>query len=347
MKINQILRTAPKMQNLVVVNSDVSAQDVLVVLRHAAQKLCHVSYPYISSRSSGETILANDLANLTFEEFAYLVSKRRDSVEYMLERGYGLADFQLMEWLKPKKTTPKRDIIAHILNHPELLFEHFKEETTKVIVESVEALRSYDRIERDGYQLYFPAQTESNVLPGTALLEQWRLIHSYAHDLRINLLEDDAAILSRIEAFVQGQPASGEFRLEVHGTALLAREHDEEGIHYQTDIASLEKEFGIRKQSKKATFAENLRHRQNAGTVRRFLGSKIFITYHAPRMGELLTKETFEALALHLRVLYVEERQGILCEVTDKESEEIVHALWQEHGIHFYPVLVEKGGEPM
>lgn len=51
MRVSQILRIPQKTQNLVAVSSKVSVQDLLLVVRHAAQKLCHLGYVYINSRT--------------------------------------------------------------------------------------------------------------------------------------------------------------------------------------------------------------------------------------------------------------------------------------------------------
>lgn len=344
MKVSQILKATPKTQNLIAIGSEVTAQDFLTVVRHAAQKLCHLGYLYINSRGNPETILAKDPSNLSFDEFNCLVSERQRAVAAMLDRKYTLADFQLMEWLKPKKTTPKREILKYILGHPEILYEHFREETIKVIVESMDVLKNYDRIGRDGYALYYRPDKESDTVPGTQLLEYWRLVNSYGLDLHINLLEEDAAILHKIETFTKEKRGSGEFRVEVCGKQLLPKQDEQGEIFYRTDIYDLEKEFGIRKQSKKATFAEGLRCRKDTRIIQKLLGSKVFISQSPPRIGETLTQEIFEAVVLHLDVLFV-DKQGILCEVARKETEQIVHALWGEHTIRFYPVLVAKGGE--
>ena len=127
MRVSQILKATLKTENLIILISEVSWQDLLVVVRQAARELCHLGYVYINSRAKSETILAKDPNNFSFGKFKYLVSERRQAVAATLDSKYTLADFQLMEWLKPKKSTPKRNILNHILSHPEILFEHFKE----------------------------------------------------------------------------------------------------------------------------------------------------------------------------------------------------------------------------
>lgn len=74
------------MKNIVVLTSEISTQDLLLLLRNATKKLCHLEYLFVNSRGNGETVLAKEPNEINFEEFTYLLTRRRNAVEVMVDR---------------------------------------------------------------------------------------------------------------------------------------------------------------------------------------------------------------------------------------------------------------------
>jgi hypothetical protein len=185
-----------------------------------------------------------------------------------------------------------------------------------------------------------------DILPGTKQIEFWKLevYANYRYDskprLKLDIKDDDSVLLKKIERFVKGS-SDVTYSLHVDNIQLISQELRRDSLRYKVDMYHLQQDFGVRKVSKKDTFIEGLKQKENIDTVREMMGKQLMISIkYQPALGQPLDKETFEGIALHLRLIYMNCKQ-LICTVIKEESDEVIHAIWNDERIEIYPVVLE------
>jgi len=350
MRVNYIFKLKLLSDQLIEVEAEIEPAELVVLMRHLANKLCEPGNLYLG-HGYERSFTVKDEEKITRDDFITILSRTdHKSIANVIDDRHTMADLQLIEELHINSTTRKSEVIARLCQDEDILFEHFRNVLLQAFTFPFSRVSDASQLEVNGFQLVFRESQVYGLLPGTSQIEFWKLIsngyHSYGSErvLHLDIKDVDSQLINKMEHFVHGK-SDRSYDLNPDPTELISNAPRKDSLRYRIDMYHLQQDFGLRRGSKKATFIEGLKRRKNLAVVKQMMGKQLMISIgRQPSLGQPLNKETFEQIALHLRLMHINGSQ-LICKVIDKESEETLHAIWHEERIEIYPTIIELGGE--
>jgi len=346
MRVEYVYKLKPLSEQLIEVSDDIEPQELIILMRDLAKKLCIPASLYLDYRHQNYFIV-KDWEKLTKDDFRKILSRAHPKDIFNVIDAHNTMDkLRLIEELGINSTSRKSDILNRICQDKELMFEYFKDILVDYFTISTSKLKDTTQIEINGYSLVFSENEVYDILPGTKQIEFWKL-DIYAHyrydserRLKLDIKDDDSLLIKKIESFVDGR-SDTTYGLHADNMQLISQDLRRDSLLYKVDMYHLQKDFGVRKVSKKDTFIEGLKQKENLAAVREMMGKQVMISIkYQPALGQPLDREVFEGIALHLRLIHMNCKQ-LICKVIQEESDEVIHAIWNDERIEIYPVILE------
>lgn len=358
MKIEGI-KTAKKIsEHLYRIGKDIEPEDLLRIIRMLSGKGKELAGDYYHDRGK---LYFTEVAGITRSEFHQILTITREShpsLEDIIDGNFtreALID-QLSSRLKVKRSTTKRDLLYKALNE-EILYELFRElivkrkcQEWKSYIDGKILIRSQD----NELQIIFSEKNPYRKSLSDKFFTQFWVLrkkgksHTEPIDYKtrcsrdtlfLNLKDTDEVLLGAIKRIVQSQGETednSKFSLEVWqkevSPADIGITEDEE-ITYENDIDKLSEYFVRRRGSKFETFSSGLKEMADKKLIKELLGKEFLVSEYNESIfiGKSLDKTTFERVASHLKLKYIEGK-NIICKVEEKETSEVISAIWQMAG---------------
>jgi hypothetical protein len=346
MRVEYVYKLKPLSEQLIEVSDDIEPQELIILMRDLAKKLCIPASLYLDYRHQNYFIV-RDQEKLTKDDFMRIINKANpQEIFNVIDAHNTMSQLRLIEELGINSTSRKPDILNKICQDEQLMYEYFKDILVDYFTISTSRLKDTAQIEINGHSLVYSESEVYDILPDTKQIEFWKLdIYAHYHydskpKLKLDIKDDDSLLIEKIKGFVNGS-SDVIYSLHADNVQLVSQDLRRDSLRYKVDMYHLQQDFGVRKGSKKDTFIEGLKQKENLAAVREMMGKQIMISIkYQPALGQPLDKETFEGIALHLRLIHMNCKQ-LICTVIKEESDEVIHAIWNDEKIEIYPVLLE------
>jgi len=360
MKVAEI-KTAKKIsEHLYQIGQDIEPEDLLRIIRILSGKGKELGNYYYHGESK---FYFTEVAGITRKEFNQILNTTREiypSLEDIIDDNFTREQLidQLSPIVKVKRSTTKRELLYKALDE-EILYELFKElivgkkcQEWEEYIDGKILIPSLDK----EFQIIFSEKSPwKKPVSNKSFTQFWILWRNskshmeiedyhtkqYGDSLFLNMKDNDEVLIRSIKEVARGQSKTkddSEFQLDIrekevsHTDIGLA---ENEGIKYENDIDKLTQYFGKRRGSKFETFSSGLKEMANNKLIKKLLEKKFLISaYNYSEdtfIGRPLDKPTFEGIASHLRLEYMEGK-NIICKVQEKETPEVISAIWEMSG---------------
>jgi len=336
-------------EHLFEMGEQIELQDLLRIMRLLGEKGKNI-YQYFSSNAK---IYYTD-KEVTEDEFKTVLSKSGE--DYKIEDIVNEETREdLLAKVKPllelKCSATKKEITEKIAQRKDILFKYFRDRILdrrckdwKGFIDDKEVIPACDHrtllIFEEGSLSYKPLLPEGKIQFWAVGNEKLKINNNYetrriGKNLFINLKDSDEKIMGLVEELWKEDPkdslAVSAFEEGLDDENLGFRLPEE--ISYSTDIDNLSSYFGERHSSKFETFSLGLAGRQDLEFVRKNLNKTFLVTLDNIKVytGRSFNKESFEKIALHLKVEHMDEK-SIICRAVDEKTEEAISALWERTG---------------
>ncbi len=355
MKIEGIKTVKKISEHLYQIGKDIKAEELLNVIRILSSKGKQLGSDYHYGRNR---LYYTEPSEITKDEFHKILTITRESfpsIDNVLDNRF--TRDQLMDELAPfvkvKSSTTKGELIEKALKE-EILFQLFKELIVKEkcgewknYVEGKILIPSLDK----EFQIIFSGTSSwRKSLSNNSFTQFWTLrknsvslpeirdysSRKYDDSLFLNMKDIDEVLLRLIRRLEQEQKEKEELELNIWQKELSHKDigiTEAEIIRYKNDIDKLSEYFGRRRGSKFETFSSGLKEMANKDIVKKHLGGRFLLSTLDEKVfiGKSLDKDTFEVLASHLKLEYIEEGK-IISKVDKRETTETISALWEIAG---------------
>jgi hypothetical protein len=329
MKVEYVYKLKPLSEQLIEVSDDIEPRELVILMRDLSRKLCIPASLYLDYRHQNYFIV-KDQDKLTKDDFMKIIGRAHPKDIFNVIDAHNTMDkLRLIEELGINSSSRKSDILNKICQDEELIFEYFKDILVDYFTISFSRLKDTTQLELNGHSLVYSESEVYDILPGTKQIEFWKVevYASYRYDskprLKLDIKDDDSVLIKKIERFVNGS-SDVTYSLHADNVQLISQDLRRDSLRYKVDMYHLQKDFGVRKVSKKDTFIEGLKQKENLAAVREMMGKQLMISIkYQPALGQPLDKETFEGIVLHLRLIHMNCKQ-LICTVIKEESDEVM-----------------------
>ncbi len=358
MKIEGIKTTKKISEHLYQIGKDIEPEDLLRIIRMLSGKGKELQGDYYHDRGK---LYFSEVGPITRSEFHQVLTITKESypsLKDIIDSNFTretLID-QLSPILKVKRSTTKRDLLYRALNEG-ILYELFKElivkrkcQEWKSFIDGKIITPSQDNELQIIFSEKNPYRKSLSDKPFTQfwVLRKKGKSHTEPIDYKtrcsgdtlfLNLKDSNEVLLGAIRRIVQKQGETednSKFSLEVWQKEVSPADigiREDEEITYENDIDKLSEYFTRRRGSKFETFSSGLKEMADKKLIKELLRKEFLVSEYNESIfiGKSLNKATFEGVASHLKLKYIEGK-NIICKVEEKETSEVISAMWEISG---------------
>lgn len=355
MKIEGI-KTAKKIsEHLYQMGKEILPEDLLRIIRILSSKGKQLGGDYHYGRNELYYTEPSEITKDEFHKILTITKESSPSIDNVLDNRF--TRDQLMDELAPfvkvKSSTRKGELIEKALRE-EILFQLFKE---LIVKEKCREWKNYVegkiKVPSSDEEMQFVFSATApyrKSLSNHSFTQFWTLRRNsvplpevrdyssreYDDILFLNMKDKDELLLKLTRKLEQEESQEEELELNIWQKELSHKDigvAEAEVIRYENNIDKLSEYFGRRRGSKFETFSSGLKEMADKKLIEELLGKEFLISEYDESIfiGKSFDKATFEAIASHLKLEYMEEK-SIICKVEEKETSEVISAIWEMGG---------------